>query len=101
MECFYLSVKNQKGLGLLKQHLKNSAGFRAVENGFSARRRHLDALDRAEKHLHNAQQILLTGTLELVAEDLVQAQHSLGEITGEFAADDLLEKIFSEFCLGK
>ena len=101
VECIYLSVKNQKGLDLLKQHLKNSAGFHAVENGFSARRRHLDALDRAEKHLYNAQQILLTGTLELVAEDLVQAQHSLGEITGEFAAEDLLAKIFSEFCLGK
>jgi len=45
-----------------------------------ARRRHLDALDKAEKHLHSAQQVLLTGTLELVAEDLVQAQHSLGEL---------------------
>jgi tRNA modification GTPase len=101
IECIYLSVKNQKGLELLKQHLKNSAGFRVVENGFSARRRHLDALDKAEKHIYSAQQILLTGTLELAAEDLMQAQHSLGEITGEFTADDLLEKIFSEFCLGK
>ncbi|CAL7960604.1 5-carboxymethylaminomethyluridine-tRNA synthase GTPase subunit [Gammaproteobacteria bacterium] len=101
MECIYLSVKTQAGLNLLKQHIKNSAGFHAVENGFSARRRHLDALDQAEKHLLNAQHILLTGSFELVAEDLVQAQRSLGEITGEFTADDLLEKIFSEFCLGK
>ena len=101
IECIYLSVKNQKGLDLLKQHLKNSAGFHVVENGFSARRRHLDALDKAEKYLHSAQQILLTGTRELGAEDLAQAQRSLGEITGEFTADDLLEKIFSEFCLGK
>ncbi len=100
-DSIYLSVKTQQGLDLLRQHLKKSAGFHSVENGFSARRRHLDALDKAEKHLQNAQQILSVGTLELVAEDLTQAQRALGEITGEFTPDDLLAKIFSEFCLGK
>lgn len=101
IDCIYLSVKAQIGLNLLTQHLKNSAGFHAVEDGFSARRRHLDALDQSEKHLLNAQHVLSIGSFELVAEDLSRAQHSLGEITGEFTADDLLEKIFSEFCLGK
>ncbi|MGZ5030264.1 MAG: tRNA uridine-5-carboxymethylaminomethyl(34) synthesis GTPase MnmE, partial [Methylobacter sp.] len=38
---------------------------------------------------------------ELVAEDLRQAQNSLGEITGKFTSDDLLGKIFSSFCIGK
>jgi tRNA modification GTPase len=37
----------------------------------------------------------------LVAEDLLQAQNSLSEITGEFTSEDLLEKIFNEFCIGK
>lgn len=101
IDYIYLSVKKQKGLDLLKQHIKNSAGFHTVENGFSARRRHLDALDKTEQYLRNAQQVLLTGGLELAADDLTQAQHSLGEITGEFTADDLLKKIFSEFCIGK
>jgi tRNA modification GTPase len=101
VDCVYLSVKTKAGLSLLKQRLKKSAGFYTVENGFSARRRHLDALDQTEKHLLNAQRVLLARAFELVAEDLVRAQHSLGEITGEFTADDLLGKIFSEFCLGK
>jgi tRNA modification GTPase len=100
-DSIYLSVKTQQGLGLLKQHLKNTVGFALIENGFSARRRHLDALDKSETCLHNAKQVLLTGVFELAAEDLAQAQRLLGEITGEFTADDLLEKIFSEFCIGK
>ncbi|WP_264770083.1 hypothetical protein, partial [Coxiella burnetii] len=36
-----------------------------------------------------------------VAEDLKLAQNALSEITGEFTSDDLLGKIFSEFCIGK
>ena len=39
--------------------------------------------------------------LEIVAEELRLAQQSLGEITGEFTADDLLGRIFSDFCIGK
>jgi tRNA modification GTPase len=38
---------------------------------------------------------------ELLAEDLRQAQAALGEITGDFTADDLLGRIFSSFCIGK
>lgn len=101
IDCIYLSIKSQVGLNLLREHLKNSAGLCTTENGFSARRRHLDALDRCEKHLLSAQHILSIGKLELAAEDLLQTQHALGEITGDFIADDLLEKIFSEFCIGK
>ena len=39
--------------------------------------------------------------LDLLAEELRLAQHALGEITGEFTADDLLGEIFSRFCIGK
>jgi tRNA modification GTPase len=39
--------------------------------------------------------------LELLAEELRQAQHALDEITGEFYTEDLLDHIFSEFCIGK
>jgi tRNA modification GTPase len=38
---------------------------------------------------------------ELLAEDLRQAQQALNEITGEFTSDDLLGRIFSDFCIGK
>ena len=39
--------------------------------------------------------------LDLLAEELRLAQTALGEITGEFSADDLLAEIFSRFCIGK
>jgi tRNA modification GTPase len=101
VDCIYLSVKDRKGVDLLKQQLKKKAGILSAEDGFSARRRHLDAIDKAEELLYNSQQGLSNGSFELAAEDLTRAHRALGEITGEFTPDDLLEKIFSEFCLGK
>jgi tRNA modification GTPase len=50
---------------------------------------------------HGYQQLLAHRAGELLAEDLRQAQQALTEITGEFSADDLLGKIFSQFCIGK
>ena len=78
-------------------------GFDTTTEGqFIARRRHLDALEKAyeyvvigEQQLHDA----MAG--ELLAEELRLAHQSLCEITGEFTSDDLLGKIFSSFCIGK
>jgi tRNA modification GTPase len=72
------------------------------ESTFSARRRHLDALDRAAAHLDDARaQLAGSGAGELVAEDLRYVQGCLGEITGRVSSDDLLGEIFSSFCIGK
>jgi tRNA modification GTPase len=64
--------------------------------------RHADALRRAAEHL-TAAQATLTGDLPLdfVSIDLRAALETLGEITGETATGDLLDRIFSEFCIGK
>ncbi|MFM2007315.1 MAG: hypothetical protein RLZZ09_2970, partial [Pseudomonadota bacterium] len=83
-------------------HLKASVGYDSGAEGvFTARRRHLDALDRARQATDNALARLRSGEPELLAEELRLAQHSLGEITGEFTSDDLLGRIFSSFCIGK
>ncbi|RTR05643.1 tRNA uridine-5-carboxymethylaminomethyl(34) synthesis GTPase MnmE [Halomonas nitroreducens] len=98
-----LSAKTGAGVDNLKEHLKAVMGFSATTEGrFSARRRHLEALDRAERALGNgADQLSGYGAGELLAEDLRDAQQALGEITGEFSADDLLGEIFGSFCIGK
>ena len=99
----FLSARTGAGLDLLRAHLKNRAGFISGDSGaFSARRRHLDALDRAKACVVQAAEVL-TGTraFELFAEELRRAQLALGEITGEFSSDDLLGQIFSSFCIGK
>jgi len=99
----HLSAKTGAGIDLLKQHLKTSMGYHeSGEGNFSARRRHLQALDQARNFLLNGQQQLLqAGAGELLAEDLRLCQTSLGEITGIVSSDELLGTIFSSFCIGK
>jgi len=98
----YLSAKTGAGVAELKQHLKDKVGVHDYSEGnFIARRRHLDALQRAQQALNNAETRTLAYQNELLAEELRLAQQALGEITGEFTADDLLGKIFSTFCVGK
>ena len=98
----YLSAYTGEGLDLLKQHLKHSMGFKShTEGQFIARRRHMTAIDIASEHLNNARTLLQTNTGELLAEELKMAQQALSSITGEFTSDDLLGRIFSDFCIGK
>lgn len=97
-----LSVKTGQGVALLTEQIKKIAGFNEVgEGSYTARRRHLDALDRVSENLQEAQIQLQSGAGELMAEELRLAQQALGEITGEFSSDDLLGSIFSSFCIGK
>ncbi|MEQ8262509.1 tRNA uridine-5-carboxymethylaminomethyl(34) synthesis GTPase MnmE [Pseudohaliea sp.] len=99
----WLSAQSGAGLSLLREHLRGSVGLASAgESTFSARRRHLDALDRAAAHLDDARtQLDGSGAGELVAEDLRYLQGCLGEITGRVSSDDLLGEIFSSFCIGK
>lgn len=98
-----LSAKTGEGLSLLKQLIKKTVGFQSAGEGlYLARRRHLDALDRANLHLLAARHHLMASvTIELIAEELRLSQLALNEITGEFTPDDLLGRIFSTFCIGK
>jgi tRNA modification GTPase len=98
-----ISAQNNTGIGELRDHLKQLMGFEGQhESGFIARKRHLDALHKAEKALDNGlAQLLGPAAGELLAEDLRAAQNLLNEITGEFSPDDLLGRIFSSFCIGK
>src|SRR6185503_13265322 len=96
----WISAKTGAGVELLRQALLAAAGWQqSGESVFLARERHLRALERAERHLDAA---LREGARwELFAEELRLAQEALGEITGEFTADDLLGEIFRRFCIGK
>jgi tRNA modification GTPase len=98
-----VSVRTGEGLPLLKDYLKSAMGFQAAgEATYIARRRHLEAIDAARQHFRNAVAAMRGARRgELIAEDLRLAQRRLGEITGEFTPDDLLGRIFSEFCIGK
>jgi tRNA modification GTPase len=102
-DTIFLSAKTGDGMDLLRQHLFKAVGFHPEEEGvFIARRRHLDALGRARQSIVNGYDCLAgLGAGELLAEELRQAQNALGEITGTFTTEDLLDHIFSSFCIGK
>jgi tRNA modification GTPase len=98
-----LSAKTGEGIDLLRTHLKKAMGYNDnSDSKFSARRRHLQALQNARSSLLNGlDQLQNNGAGELLAEDLRQCQNSLGEITGKVSSDELLGEIFSSFCIGK
>ncbi|HBC7429953.1 TPA: tRNA uridine-5-carboxymethylaminomethyl(34) synthesis GTPase MnmE [Providencia rettgeri] len=98
-----LSAREEKGIDLLRDHLKETIGFNSnTEGGFLARSRHLQALNAAAVHLEQGyDQLVNARSGELLAEELRLAQLELSEITGEFTSDDLLGRIFSSFCIGK
>ena len=102
----HIHVSAARGLGLDRLHarLRALAGGAAVDGGegeFSARARHVDALQRAALHAGAAADQLQHEQLELAAEELRLAHDALGEITGRLSADDMLGHIFSTFCIGK
>ncbi|WP_108471246.1 tRNA uridine-5-carboxymethylaminomethyl(34) synthesis GTPase MnmE [Rhodanobacter thiooxydans] len=98
----WASAKTGVGLDALRDHLKQLAGAGSGEGAFSARRRHVLALQQVGMHLDRTAAILATTRAgELAAEELRAAQHALGEITGSYSSDDLLGAIFGSFCIGK
>jgi tRNA modification GTPase len=103
-QTLLISAKTGDGIEVLKQEILKSVGWGGTQEGtILARRRHLDCLDRAATHLEQSQQFAADGniSLELFAEELRLAQDCLGQITGKMLPDDLLGKIFSQFCIGK
>jgi len=97
-----LSAKTGAGLDLLHAELRKLAGGETNDGGWTARTRHVTALERARTHLAAAESALVERNAgELAAEELREVQHALGEITGEFTSEDLLGEIFGSFCIGK
>jgi tRNA modification GTPase len=99
----YLSAQTGEGVDALRRRIKHIAGYENQgEGAFTARRRHIKALERAAGHFATGRVALEEARAgELLAEELRLSQRALGEIVGNVTADDLLGRIFSEFCIGK
>ena len=100
---FCLSAISKEGVDELVDHLKKFFGSDlSQEETYTARRRHLSNINQAHDFFTSAaEKVKNNQTTDLVAEELLLAQNAISEITGEFTNEDLLEKIFSKFCIGK
>ena len=99
-----ISAKSGQGLQDLRAQLLKVVGWQSAPEGlFMARERHVRALGKVDAQLTKAADQIRAANpaLDLLAEDLRQAQLHLSEITGQFTPDDLLGEIFSKFCIGK
>lgn len=103
-EVLFLSAKENIGIEELKTELLAKVNLHAINTSETlvTNIRHLEALKRTEQALGNVlNNIDNPVTSDFLAMDIKQALHYLGEITGAVTTDDLLENIFSKFCIGK
>jgi len=103
-DVVHVSARDRIGLEALHAGLRALSGIDAgetTEGAFTARARHVDALQRAALHVEDAGRELANESLELAAEALRAGHDALGEITGRVAPDALLGHIFGSFCIGK
>lgn len=101
-DTLWLSARTGDGLDALRAILRDLATAGAGDGAFSARRRHVVALEQVRDHLERTAGALHGSHAgELAAEELRHAQQALGEVTGAYSSDDLLGAIFSSFCIGK
>lgn len=98
-----ISAKTGCGIDELKQAIRDIAGVSAIgEGAFTARKRHADALHAAAGHFRRGHEALQQQcAAEILAEELRLSLAALGTITGAVSSDELLGRIFSEFCIGK
>ena len=103
LEALAVSAINGFGFESLTTAIKQKIGVETpVESGFTSRRRHVTALTEAlNAAMKGREEFEASHSGELLAEELRECQISLGQISGEFTADDLLGEIFSSFCIGK
>jgi len=103
-DVVYISAKEDQGLGELRRKLtaKVTQGAINTENTIVTNARHFQALEKVSSSIiaiQNGIDQRLPG--DLLAIDIRQCLHYLGEITGQISNEDQLDFIFSKFCIGK
>ena len=99
-----VSAKEKQHIDELQQliYQRTVKGQLSADETLITNIRHLEALQKTEQALVQVLNGMATDvTSDLLAMDIKQALHYLGEITGVVTTDDLLDNIFSKFCIGK
>lgn len=99
-----ISVKNNLNIERIKDFLKDLiADIKGKETDFTINQRQKGLLEELNKILHQIREMDSTGggQTELIAEEIRRATAVIGQLMGEITPDDILNQIFSEFCVGK
>lgn len=102
--ALYISAKENIGIETLKDKLRSTVDTSSLDSSsvVVSNMRHYEALSLANEALQDAKRALamyLSG--DLISEDIRRIIRHLGEITGDITSDDILQSIFSKFCIGK
>lgn len=104
-DFYFISAKNKEGIDSLKVEILHKLNLHQISTDYVivSNIRHLEALQKTKESLGLVLQGIDSSivTSDFLAVDIKQALHYLGEITGTVTTDDLLENIFSKFCIGK
>lgn len=99
------SVKNEIGIGKLENEIENLVYGGNVKQGESmlvTNVRHQNLLEHGKKSMEDAKKMAeAREALDFIEVDLKRAYELLGEIIGESVTDDIIDKVFERFCLGK
>ena len=99
-----ISAKNHMGIDVLSDKIQDTFLHAKIEyaGDLVTNSRHIALIESARGHLNNAMEAIAAGMhVDFIAIDIQAAYAALGEITGVAVGEELIEKIFSEFCLGK
>ena len=101
-EIIGISAQTQEGLSMLTEVLVNRVYGQSATDTVVTNLRHYEHLLKTQDALNEVINGLDTGiTGDFLAQDIRLSLHHLGEITGTIVTDDLLDNIFSKFCIGK
>lgn len=100
---FAVSAKTGEGLNELKQELYDRSFSEGIDFNaeFITEERHLRALELAKLNVTEALNNIYSVPLDLISEDIRKVWDNLGEITGQTATEEIIDEIFSKFCVGK
>ncbi len=104
LNVVFISAKEKSGIEELKETLLEQVNLHHINTSETlvTNIRHVEALKQTENALQRVLDNLDNPvTSDFLAMDIKQALHYLGEITGTVTTDDLLENIFTKFCIGK
>ncbi len=98
-----ISAKTGENIETLKNEIFNLAFSKGIDYNAEliTEERHFNALKKSKNSLENALKNADILSLDLISEDIKEAWQYLGEITGKTASEEIIDEIFSKFCVGK